>query len=53
MREIRWENNVIRDWEDADFEYLIQSDKLFARKFNSKSINVVDKILQYVQTNKA
>ena len=53
MREIRWENNVIRDWEDADFEYLRQSDKLFARKFNSKSINVVDKILQYVQTNKA
>ncbi len=53
MREIRWENNVIRDWEDADFEYLIQSDKLFARKFNSKSINVVDKILQHVQTNKA
>lgn len=53
MREIRWENNVIRDWEDADFEYLIKSDKLFARKFNSKSINVVDKILQHVQTNKA
>ena len=53
MREIRWENNVIRDWEDADFEYLMNSNKLFARKFNSKSINVVDKILHHVQTNKA
>ncbi|WP_392469261.1 beta-1,6-N-acetylglucosaminyltransferase [Sphingobacterium cellulitidis] len=52
MREIRWENNVIRDWTDEDFEYLINSDKLFARKFNSKSINVVDKILHAVQVNK-
>lgn len=53
MREIRWENNVIIDWEIADFEYLMHSDKLFARKFNAKGINVVDKILQHVQSNKA
>jgi len=52
MREIRWENNMIRDWTEDDFEYLINSDKLFARKFNSKSISVVDKILQYIQLNK-
>ena len=52
MREIRWENNVIRDWTDADFAYLMNSDKLFARKFNSKSISVVDKILQHIQLNK-
>lgn len=52
MREIRWENNVIRDWTENDYEYLTQSDKLFARKFNSKSISAVDKILHYVQVNK-
>ena len=52
MREIRWENNVIRDWTEKDYDYLIHSDKLFARKFNSKSISAVDKILQYVHVNK-
>lgn len=52
MREIRWENNVIRDWTEKDYDYLVQSDKLFARKFNSKSISAVDKILHYVQLNK-
>ncbi len=53
MREIHWEKNIIKDWEDKDFGYLMKSDKLFARKFNSKSINVVDKILQEVKLNKS
>ncbi|WP_197734261.1 hypothetical protein [Sphingobacterium daejeonense] len=48
MREIRWENNIIRDWTDDDYEELIKSDKLFARKFNSKNMKIVNKILEYV-----
>lgn len=48
MRKIGWKNNQLIDWEDKDFDILINSDALFARKFNSKNIGVVDKILNRI-----
>lgn len=49
MRLIGWKNNELVDWEDKDFEMLMNSDALFARKFNTKHIGVVDRILNRVK----
>lgn len=49
MRLIGWKNNDLVDWEDKDFEILMNSDALFARKFNSKHIGVVNRILKGVK----
>lgn len=37
MREIDWNRGNPYVWKEADFEYLIKSDKLFARKFSSQT----------------
>lgn len=44
MREIDWKRGNPYVWRDADFEYLMQSNRLFARKFSSLDISIVDKI---------
>lgn len=49
MRMIGWKDGQLRDWQNGDYELLINSGKLFARKFNSKNIEVVDCILRFVQ----
>lgn len=49
MRLIGWKNNELVDWEDNDFETLMNSDALFARKFNTKHIGVVNRILNRVK----
>lgn len=49
MRLIGWKNNELVDWEDMDFERLMNSDALFARKFNTKHVGVVDRILNEVK----
>ncbi|WP_219226483.1 beta-1,6-N-acetylglucosaminyltransferase [Pedobacter antarcticus] len=48
MRMIGWRNNQLVDWEDKDFDILMNSDALFARKFDTKHIEVVDRILKKI-----
>lgn len=48
MRMIGWKNRIIYDWENKDYEILIHSKYLFARKFNSKNLEVVNRILHHV-----
>lgn len=45
LRAIGWKDNQLNDWQETDFEYLIHSEALFARKFSSRHIEVVDLIL--------
>lgn len=48
VRMIGWKDNQIKEWKEEDFETLVESEALFARKFSSKYISVVDKILKEV-----
>ena len=48
MRLVQWRNARIVDWENKDYELLMGSDALFARKFNSRNMDVVDRILKAV-----
>lgn len=45
MRKIGWKNNQLKDWENNDYDELIKSDALFARKFNSKNLDIVNLII--------
>lgn len=45
MRMIGWKDGVLYDWENKDYDILVKSEFLFARKFNSKNIEVVNRIL--------
>jgi len=47
-RMINWQDNQIKEWEEKDFGTLMQSEALFARKFSSRYISVVDKILKEI-----
>ncbi|NGM64062.1 beta-1,6-N-acetylglucosaminyltransferase [Sphingobacterium sp. SGR-19] len=46
MRKIGWANGQLSDWTEKNYEALIQSKALFARKFNSKHIEVVHQIMK-------
>ena len=48
MRMINWKDNQLKVWEEKDFDALMQSDALFARKFSSEHINVVNNILNTI-----
>lgn len=52
MRKIGWKNNRLKEWEKDDYAELMQSGLLFARKFNSKNIEIVDQILESLQQSK-
>jgi hypothetical protein len=45
MRKINWQNNRLLEWEEKDYDELMQSESLFARKFSRKHLEVVKKIL--------
>ena len=45
MRMINWKGNQLIELEDKDYDKLMQSEALFARKFSSKHIGVVNKIV--------
>ncbi|MBB6500968.1 beta-1,6-N-acetylglucosaminyltransferase [Pedobacter cryoconitis] len=49
QRLIRWKNNRIYDWESSDYHELLTSKYMFARKFNSKHIEIVDRILTIIR----
>lgn len=48
MRMIGWKGNKLIDWTNKDYDILINSDAMFARKFSSKDLMVVDRILKHV-----
>jgi len=48
MRMINWQNNRLIEWEEKDYDRLMQSEALFARKFNSKHIGIVNNLLNNI-----
>lgn len=45
QREIGWINGVLKDFTIEDYDRLINSNKLFARKFTEKNMDIVYKII--------
>lgn len=48
LRMIGWKDNQIEEWEEKDFEVLMKAEALFARKFSSKELTLVDNILKVI-----
>lgn len=48
LRMIGWKDNQLKEWQEKDFDLLMSSEALFARKFSSRHIRIVDKILKEV-----
>lgn len=48
MRAIGWKDGVLYPWTDADHDALMSSGAMFARKFTSEDIALVDRILNDV-----
>ena len=48
LRMIGWKDNRIKEWTEKDFETLMGSEALFARKFSIRHIEVVDQILNEI-----
>lgn len=47
MREIDWKRGGPYVWQDSDYDELVRSEKLFARKFSSTSQGLVDGIYKH------
>jgi hypothetical protein len=48
MRKIGWRDGQLFDWTNADYDELMQADAVYARKFNSANMDVVEKIASRV-----
>jgi ABC-2 type transport system permease protein len=48
LRMIGWKDNQLEEWKEKDFEILMNSEALFARKFSIRHIEVVDQILNEI-----
>ncbi|WP_293879980.1 beta-1,6-N-acetylglucosaminyltransferase [Sphingobacterium sp. UBA1498] len=48
QRMIGWHKGQLIEWTSADFDRLMASDLLFARKFSSKHIDLVDRVVDQV-----
>jgi hypothetical protein len=51
LREIDWKRGCPYVWKNNDFDFLIKSEKLFARKFSDSEIDIVLRIRDYVVNN--
>lgn len=49
LRYIGWQDGELIDFDDNDYEEIVSSEALFARKFSGKNINLVQCILKYIQ----
>ncbi len=49
LRKIGWKNNELNDWADGDYDQLMQSEALFARKFNSRNMNIIQSIIDSIK----
>ena len=47
-RKIDWQRGSPYTWQDGDFEELINSDRLFARKFSSADSRIIQRIYQHI-----
>ncbi|WP_074587239.1 beta-1,6-N-acetylglucosaminyltransferase [Pedobacter antarcticus] len=50
QRMIGWENGQLVEWQDEDYELLMESHLLFARKFNGENLDVLDRILKEIES---
>lgn len=48
LRKIGWKDNQLVEWTEKDFEELMNSPALFARKFTEKHLGVVERILETI-----
>lgn len=46
MREIDWKRGSPHTWEECDYELLVQSKRLFARKFSSQHMGIVNQLYE-------
>lgn len=51
MREIGWNNGKLISYTINDIDRLINSDKLFARKFNNKDMDIILKVIESLDLN--
>ena len=51
MRMIDWKRGKPYTWQSCDYEELMNSDRLFARKFSSADMAIVKKIRDYMKKN--
>lgn len=49
MREIDWERGSPYTWKDEDYDYLMKSERWFARKFSSSELGLIDRILESIK----
>ncbi len=49
QRMIGWHNGELTEWKNADFNRLIASDLLFARKFSGRDMELVERIVEQVR----
>ena len=47
MRKISWRGSAIDDWREEDYDEIVSSGAMFARKFNGKDKNLIDRICGY------
>lgn len=46
LRKVGWTNGRIKDWTEDDYEQLMESNALFARKFSRKHFGIVENIFK-------
>jgi hypothetical protein len=51
LRMVSWQNNQLVDWEEQDLELLMNSEALFARKFNSRQITFLDRLINKIASD--
>ncbi len=49
MRHIGWHDGVLKDFEEKDIDHLRQSEAFFARKFNSRNMGFIRRVLELSQ----
>lgn len=49
MRAVKWKGRKVSDWTIDDYEFLAQSDFLFARKFSDDNIEIVKKVFESIK----
>lgn len=49
MRAVKWKGRQVFDWTIDDYEFLVQSEFLFGRKFSDDNIEVVNKVFELIK----
>ena len=51
LRAIKWNKNIIEDWNKDEIMELVESELLFARKFSSKQLDIIDLIVKLLKND--